>query len=254
MSSLMTAKWEAFEGYTSLNPCGCKARLLEVHSKVCKVTQICTSRENYGFQRYQSLDRGCWFSWSAWFSLGVLNTRIIPSWDSEITSCIHKEKKKENFRICKFPRWNHDRKTVSDFYLILNKSKSGPWVVRVTTSPLCVNTWPKQMARELQARGLSIWKTFTCNWFHKFLKIGCRILAEKAGLQLQPVLNWYRLSLILFRYIQWGYYHFLIPVGYGNLRIFLFLIPFKFIYHPRTHICKWNYPSNDMVFRWCWPK
>lgn len=94
MSSLMTAKRKTFEGYTSSNPCGCKTRLLEVHSEVSEVTQICTSRENYGFQRFQSLDRGCWFSWSAWFSLRVLNTRIIPSWVSEITSCIHKEKQK----------------------------------------------------------------------------------------------------------------------------------------------------------------
>lgn len=144
------------------------------------------------------------------------------------------------------PRMKPWQKSCVQF--LFKKNKFGPWVVRVTTSPLCVKTWPKQMARELQARGLSIWKTSMCNWFHKFLKIGCRILAEKAGLQLQPVLNWYRLSLILLRYIQWGYYHFLVPVGYGYLRIFLF------IYHPRTHICKWNYPSNDMVLRWCWPK
>ena len=41
--------------------------------------------------------------------------------------------------------------------------------------------------------------------------------------------------------------HFLIPVRYGYLTVFLFLIPFGFIYHARIFILTQNCPSINMV-------
>ena len=47
---------------------------------------------------------------------------------------------------------------------------------------------------------------------------------------------------------------FLIQVGYGNLRIYLFCIAYEFIYHPKAFISRWNDRTINMELGCYWPE
>lgn len=120
----MTAKRKTFESYTSLNPRGCKTRWL--------------GSAKYRWRSYSNLykQRTLWVSKISKLGNGflvfvvclILLRSLEYSYHTFLSKWDHKlhmqRTTKENFRICKFPRWNHDRKTVSEFMFFKKKNWS----------------------------------------------------------------------------------------------------------------------------------